>query len=417
MLSRSIVNYSKLSNSIRYFHSTALKGDDVVIVAANRTAIGSIGGALSSIPGPKLQSITIQDALKRANLKPTDVDEVIIGNVISSNLGQAPARQCAIGAGLPHSVICTTINKVCSSGMKAVMLGAQSILLGQSKVVVAGGFESMSNVPYYVDKMRYGAKYGNTTMVDGLVKDGLSDAYDNSAMGVCGDDCSKKLNITRKDNDEFCVQSYNKAIASAKNGEFADEIVEVVIPQKGGADLIVKEDEEPKKVKYDKIPTLKPAFTKEGVLTAANSSKLNDGAATIILMAASRAKELGIKPLAQIIGFADAEQAPIEFPTAPALAIPKALKTAGLTMEDVDFFEINEAFACVPLANAKLLSINPAKLNVLGGAVAMGHPIGSSGARIITTLTNILHRKGGSIGVAAICNGGGGASAVVIKKL
>ncbi|EFA78071.1 acetyl-CoA C-acetyltransferase [Heterostelium album PN500] len=415
MLSRSISNYTKLS--IRYF-STSVKGvEEVVIVAANRTPIGAFGGALSALPGTKLQSITIQDALKRANLKPTDVDEVIIGNVISANLGQAPARQCAIGAGLPHSVVCTTINKVCSSGMKAVMYGAQSIMLGHSKVVVAGGFESMSNVPYYTDKLRNGAKYGNATLIDGLVRDGLADAYDGSAMGVCGEDSSKKYNITRKDNDEYCVQSYNRAIASQKNGDFAGEIVEVPIPQRGGADLIVKEDEEPKKVKFEKIPTLKPAFTKDGVLTAANSSKLNDGAATVILMAASQAAKMGIKPIAKIIGFADAEQAPIEFPTAPALAIPKALKNAGIDIKDVDFFEINEAFSCVPIANAKLLNIDQSKLNVFGGAVAMGHPIGSSGARIITTLTTVLQKKGGKYGVAGICNGGGGASAVVIEKL
>eukprot|EP01133_Synstelium_polycarpum_P003956 gene3956-4581_t len=400
-----------------YFHATALKGDDVVIVAANRTPIGSMGGALSSVAGTKLQSISIADALKRANLKPSDVDEVIIGNVISSNLGQAPARQCAIGAGLPHNVVCTTVNKVCSSGMKAVMYGAQSILLGQAKTVVTGGFESMSNVPYYVDKMRYGSKYGNVQMIDGLVKDGLSDAYDNSAMGMCGEDCSKKFGFTRAEQDKYAVDCYNKTIESQKSGLFKDEIVEVSIPQRSGEPIVVREDEEPKKVKFDKIPTLKPAFVANGTLTAANSSKLNDGAATLILMAASHAKSLGIKPLAKIIGFADAEQAPIEFPTTPALAIPKALKLAGITTEQVDFFEINEAFSCVPMANAKILNIDASKLNVLGGAVALGHPIGSSGARIITTLTNILHKRNGKYGVAAICNGGGGASAIVIEKL
>ncbi|GAM25028.1 hypothetical protein SAMD00019534_082030, partial [Acytostelium subglobosum LB1] len=391
--------------------------DQVVIVAANRTPIGALGGTLSTVPGPKLQSLSIQHALNSIGLDPKQVDEAIIGNVISANLGQAPARQAALGAGLPHSVICTTVNKVCSSGMKSVMYGAQSILLGQSKVIVAGGFESMSNVPYYVDKLRYGAKYGNVSMIDGLVRDGLSDAYDDIAMGVCGEDTSKKMNITRQENDEYCVRSYTRAIEAQKNGAFVDEIVPVPVPQKGGPDLIVKEDEEPKRAKFEKIPNLKPSFTKDGVLTPANSSKLNDGAATIILMAESKAKELGIKPLARIIGFADAERAPIEFPMAPALAIPKALANSGISIDQVDYFEINEAFSCVPIANGQLLNINLDKVNVNGGAVALGHPLGASGARILTTLTHILHKRGGKIGVAGICNGGGGASAIVIERL
>ncbi|EGG23694.1 RING zinc finger-containing protein [Cavenderia fasciculata] len=410
MLSRSI----NLSKTVRYFSTSSATLNEVVIVAVNRTPIGSIGGVLSSVTGPKLQSISIADALNRAGLKPTDVDEAIIGNVISSNLGQAPARQCAIGAGLPTSVVCTTVNKVCSSGMKAVMFGTQSIQLGHSRVVVAGGFESMSNVPYYTDKMRYGAKYGNVQLVDGLVRDGLSDAYDGSAMGVCGDVCATKHNITRQEQDAYAVESYKRAQASQKDGLFKDEIVPVPIPQKGGEPLLIKDDEEPTRAKFDKIPGLKPAFTKDGTITAANASKLNDGAATVILMSASLAKEKGLKPLAKIIGYADAEQAPVDFPTAPALAIPKALKNANISIKDVDYFEINEAFSVVPLANAKLLDIDLKKLNILGGAVAMGHPIGSSGARIIATLTNILHKKGGKYGVAAICNGGGGASAIVM---
>jgi len=407
---------TKVSSSVRYYSTLHLK-DPVVIVSAVRTPIGSMGGSLSSVPGTKLSSITISEAVKKAGIKASDVDECIIGNVVSSNLGQAPARQCALGAGLEEKTVCTTINKVCSSGMKAVMWGAQSILLGQSNVVVAGGFESMSNIPYYLDKMRYGAKYGNQTVLDGLVRDGLADAYNGSPMGVCGDHCADKYKITRKEQDDFAIESYNRAIKAQKEGLFDDEIVPVSVPGAKGAVNVVKEDEEPKKALFDKIPNLKPAFTPgTGTVTAANASKLNDGASSLVLMSESHAKKLGLKPLAKIIGFADAEQAPIEFPTSPALAIPKALKMANIDIGQVDLFEINEAFSVVGLANCKLLNIPHSKLNVNGGAVALGHPIGSSGARIVTTLTHLLQKRNLRYGVAGICNGGGGASAIVLEK-
>ncbi|KAN0039740.1 hypothetical protein ACTA71_006976 [Dictyostelium dimigraforme] len=413
-----ISNLSKVLNSnVKRMYTTAKNLESVVIVSAVRTPIGSIGGSLSTIPGTKLSSITIEEAVKRAGIKPSDVDEAIIGNVISANLGQAPARQCALGAGLEQKTVTTTINKVCSSGMKAIVFGAQSIALGHSKTVVAGGFESMSQVPYYADKMRYGAKYGNQTFIDGLVRDGLADAYNGSAMGVCGDDCADKYKITREEQDKFAVDSYLRALEAQKNGSFNDEIVQVPIVGRGGKVTYVVEDEEPKKVLFDKIPNLKPAFTPNGTVTPANASKLNDGASSVILMSEGRAKELGIKPLARIIGYADAEQAPIEFPTAPAVAIPKALKNAGIDMSQVDLFEINEAFAVVGLANAKILDIDHNKLNVNGGAVALGHPIGSSGCRIVVTLTHLLQKKNLKYGVAAICNGGGGSTALVLEKL
>eukprot|EP01132_Coremiostelium_polycephalum_P005342 gene5342-6662_t len=405
------------TNNVRYYSTIGGK-ESVVIVSAVRTPIGAFNGSLSSVPGTKLSSTTIKEALDRVGLKGTDVDEVIIGNVISSNVGQAPARQCATGAGLPNSVVCTTVNKVCSSGMKSIMFGAQSILLGHNKTIVAGGFESMSNVPFYVDKMRQGFKYGNTTLIDGLVRDGLADANDGQPMGICGEDCAKKHTITRKDQDDYAIKSYTRAIEAQKKGAFKTEIVPISIPNRGGEPTIIAEDEEPKKAKFEKMPGLKPSFIQNGTITAANASKINDGASSVVLMAESQAKKMGIKPLARIIGFADAEQAPIDFPTTPALAIPKALKQANLDISQIDYFEINEAFSCVPIANAKILNINLDKLNVNGGAVALGHPIGCSGARIVTTLTHILQNDSSSkYGVAAICNGGGGASAVVIERL
>ncbi|KYQ91344.1 acetyl-CoA C-acetyltransferase [Tieghemostelium lacteum] len=412
-----ISKFKNIYQPLNRYYSTTVGSDGVVIVSAVRTAIGSMGGILSGVPGTKLSSITIKEALKKANIKPSQVDEVIIGNVIGSNVGQAPAKQCAKGAGIEDSAVCTTINKVCSSGMKSIMLGAQSIQLGHSDIVVVGGFESMSQVPYYVEKLRFGAKYGNTTLVDGLVRDGLADAYDGSAMGTCSDDTAKKHKLTRKEVDDFAILSYTRAVNAQKNGLFDDEIVPVSIPQKNAADIIIKEDEEPKKAKFDKIPTLKPVFTADGTTTAANASKINDGASSLVLVKESVAKKLGLKPLARILGYADAEQAPIDFPTSPAKAIPKALKRAGIDIKDVDYFEINEAFASVPLANAKILNIDINKVNVNGGGVSLGHPIGSSGARIVTTLTHILQKDANAkYGVAGICNGGGGASAIVIEK-
>ncbi|EGC30312.1 hypothetical protein DICPUDRAFT_41631 [Dictyostelium purpureum] len=390
--------------------------ESVVIVSACRTPIGTMGGSLSTVPGTKLSSLTIEECVKRAGINKGEVDEVIMGNVISANVGQAPARQCALGAGLELKTVTTTINKVCSSGLKAITLGTQSIMLGHSNVVLAGGFESMSQVPFYSDKMRFGAKYGNQTFIDGLVRDGLADAYNGSAMGVCGDDCAAKYNITREEQDKFAIDSYNRAIEAQKSGYFTQEIVPVPITARGKT-TFVTEDEEPKKVLFDKIPTLKPAFTPNGTVTAANASKINDGASSVLLMSESHAKKLGVKPLARIIGYADSEQAPIEFPTAPAKAIPKALKNAGIDISQVDLFEINEAFSVVGLANMKLLNIEHSKLNVNGGAVALGHPIGSSGCRIVVTLTHLLQQKNLKYGVAAICNGGGGASALVLEAI
>jgi acetyl-CoA C-acetyltransferase len=389
---------------------------EVVIVAAVRTPIGSFGGALASLSATELGAIALKGALDKAGVAPELVEQVIMGNVISANLGQAPARQAAKKAGLPDTVECTTVNKVCASGSKAIMFAAQAIMLGQSEVILAGGMESMSNVPYYLDKARFGAKYGNGQMIDGLVRDGLWDPYHDYAMGNAADATAAHYGITREEQDAFARQSYERSAAAAQAGKKKEEIVPVTITVRG-KETVVSDDEEYTKVQFDKMPGLKPAFTKEGTVTAANASTLNDGAAAVLLMSREKADELGIKPLARIRGFADAEQAPEWFTTTPSLAIPKALKNAGLEAKDVDFYEINEAFSVVSLANNKLLNLEGTKVNVYGGAVSLGHPLGASGARIVTTLLSVLNQEGGTIGVTGICNGGGGASSIVLEKL
>jgi acetyl-CoA C-acetyltransferase len=389
---------------------------EVVIVAAVRTPIGSFGGALASLSATELGAIALKGALDKAGVAPELVEQVIMGNVISANLGQAPARQAAKKAGLPDTVECTTVNKVCASGSKAIMFAAQAIMLGQADVILAGGMESMSNVPYYLDKARFGAKYGHGQMIDGLVRDGLWDPYHDFAMGNAADATAQHYGITREEQDAFARQSYERSAAAAQAGKKKEEIVPVTIMVRG-KETVVSDDEEYTKVQFDKMPGLKPAFTKEGTVTAANASTLNDGAAAVLLMSREKADELGIKPLARIRGFADAEQAPEWFTTTPSLAIPKALKNAGLEAKDVDFYEINEAFSVVSLANNKLLNLEGTKVNVYGGAVSLGHPLGASGARIVTTLLSVLNQEGGTIGVTGICNGGGGASSIVLEKL
>ncbi|MCH7400288.1 acetyl-CoA C-acyltransferase [Belliella kenyensis] len=390
---------------------------EVFIVAAVRTPLGSFGGKLSGLSATELGSIAIQGALKKGGVKAESVDEVLMGNVLSANLGQAPARQAAVGAGIGYNVPCTTINKVCSSGMKAVMFAAQSIMTGQNDIVVAGGMESMSNVPYYVPKARFGYKFGNAEFVDGLAKDGLFEVYNKFPMGNCAENTAKEMKISREDQDEYAIQSYNRSAESWKNGVFKDEVIPVEITGRKGEKIVIDEDEEYKNVMFDKIASLRPVFDKEGTVTAANASTMNDGASALILASKEKVQELGLKPIAKIRGFADAAQDPLWFTTAPALAIPKAIKHAGLTENDVDFYEINEAFAAVALANKKQLNLDNDKLNVFGGAVSLGHPLGASGARIIATLHTVLTVKNGKIGVAGICNGGGGASAIVIEKL
>ena len=389
---------------------------EVVIVAAVRTPIGSFGGSLASLSAIELGAIAIKGALEKAGLDGKEVQQVIMGNVISANLGQAPARQAAKKAGLPDTVECTTVNKVCASGTKAIMYGAQAIMLGQADVVMAGGMESMSNVPYYLDKARFGAKYGNGQMIDGLMKDGLWDPYNDYAMGNAADATAAHYGITREDQDAFAQQSYERSAAAAKAGKKKDEIVPVTITVRG-KETVISDDEEYLKADFSKFSGLRAAFTKEGTVTAANASTLNDGAAAVLLMSREKADELGIKPIAIIRGFADAEQAPEWFTTTPALAIPKALKNAGLEASDVDFYEINEAFSVVSLANNKLLNLEGTKVNVYGGAVSLGHPLGASGARIVTTLLNVMENEGGKIGVTGICNGGGGASSLVLEKV
>lgn len=389
---------------------------EVYIVSAVRTPIGSFGGSLASLSATQLGSIAIKGALEKAGVKAEDVKEVLMGNVVSAGLGQAPARQAAIGAGIGYNVPCTTINKVCSSGMKSVMLGAQSIMLGHADVIVAGGMESMSNVPFYVPKARYGYGYGHGQLLDGLMHDGLWEPYHKFPMGSCADNTAKEMNISREAQDEYAINSYKKIADSVANGLFDDEIVPVEIPQRKGDPIIMSEDEEYKNVKFDKIPSLRPVFNQDGTVTAANASTINDGASALILVSKAKMEELGLKPVAKIRGFADAAQEPLWFTTAPSLAIPKAMKNAGVEKSDVDFYEINEAFSAVALANMKELDLNPEQVNTFGGAVALGHPLGCSGARIITTLNSVLHKKGANIGVAGICNGGGGASAIVIEK-
>ena len=388
---------------------------EVYIVAAVRTPIGSFGGSLSSVSATALGGIAIKGALEKAGLSKESIDEVIMGSVIQAGLGQAPARQAAKAAGLPDKVICTTINKVCASGMKSIAIAAQNIMLGDADIIIAGGMESMSNVPFYNTTQRWGNKYGDVVMQDGLAKDGLVDVYDKVAMGNFADACASKYNVSREAQDAFAVNSYKKAQMAMENGWFKDEIVPVEIPQKKGAALMVDKDEEPLKVNFDKLAQLNPAFSKEGTVTAANASTMNDGAAAVVLMSATKAKELGIKPIAIIKGFADAEQDPKWFTTSPALALPKALAKADVQINDIDFFEFNEAFSVVGIVNTEILKIDPAKVNVHGGAVALGHPLGCSGARIIVSLIHILKKNKAKKGAAAICNGGGGASAMVIE--
>ncbi|WP_303311209.1 acetyl-CoA C-acyltransferase [Hymenobacter sp. BT730] len=389
---------------------------EVVIVAAVRTPIGSFGGSLASLSATDLGAIALKGALEKAGVDPKEVQQVIMGNVISANLGQAPARQAAKKAGLPDTVECTTVNKVCASGTKAIMFASQAIMLGQADVILAGGMESMSNVPYYLDKARFGAKYGHGQMIDGLVRDGLWDPYHDYAMGNAADNTAKEMNITREEQDAFAQESYTRSANAAKAGKKKDEIIPVTVTVRGKS-TVVEDDEEYTKADFSKFATLKPAFTKEGSVTAANASTLNDGAAAVLLMSREKAEQLGVKPLAIVRGFADAEQAPEWFTTTPSLAIPKALKNAGLEAKDVDFYEINEAFSVVSLANNKLLNLEGSKVNVYGGAVSLGHPLGASGARIVTTLLNVLQNEGGKIGVTGICNGGGGASSIVIEKI
>lgn len=387
----------------------------IVIVSAVRTPIGSFMGALSTVSATQLGAVAIKGALEKINLNPELIDEVFMGNVVQAGVGQAPARQAAIFAGLPVSVACTTVNKVCASGMKAVMLGAQAIMCGDAEVVVAGGMENMSLIPHYIH-LRNGVKFGPTSMVDGMQKDGLVDAYDNNAMGVCADLCATEFNITREMQDNYAIQSYQRSATASDSGKFDNEIVPVSVPQRRGDAIIVSKDEEFTNVKLDKIPSLSPVFTKDGTVTAANASTINDGAAAVILMTEEKAIALGLKPLAYISGYADAAQEPKWFTTAPAKALPKALEKAGLKLSDVDFFEFNEAFAVVGLANSQILGLNNDKVNVNGGAVSLGHPLGCSGARIIVTLLNVLEQNNAKIGAAAICNGGGGASAIVIER-
>lgn len=389
---------------------------EVYIVSAVRTPLGSFGGTLAGISATKLGAIAIKGALERIKLDPTLVNEVFMGSVLQANLGQAPARQAAKFAGLPDSVNCTTINKVCASGMKSISLAAQSIMLGDADIVIAGGMENMSQVPYYLENNRWGAKYGNGVVVDGLAKDGLTDVYNSFPMGNCAELCAKEYNFTREDQDAFAIESYKRSAAAWAAGKFKDEIVPVEIVTKKGT-ILFTEDEEYKTVNFEKIPGLKPVFQKDGTVTAANASTMNDGAAALVLMSKEKAEALGLKPLAKIVGYADAAQAPEWFTTTPAIALPKAVEKAGLKMSDINYFELNEAFAVVGLANVKLMKLDPSKVNVNGGAVSLGHPLGCSGARVIVTLINVLKQNNGKYGGAAICNGGGGASALVIENM
>lgn len=389
---------------------------EVVIVSVARTPIGSFMGSLSAIPAPKLGATAIKGALDKIKLDPNLVQEVFMGNVVSAGLGQAPARQAAIYAGIPDSVPCTTVNKVCASGMKAIMLAAQTIALGDADIVIAGGMENMSSIPHY-QHARNGSKFGPITLEDGMQKDGLVDAYQRVAMGVCADECAATHNFSREDQDTFAIQSYNRSADAWNAGKFSDEIVPVSIPQKRGEPILFSEDEEFKNVKKEKIPALRPAFTKEGTVTAANASTINDGGAALILMSADKAKELHLAPIAKIKSYADAAHEPKWFTTAPAKALPKALAKANLSINDVDYFELNEAFSVVGLANMKLLGITDKNTNVNGGAVSLGHPLGVSGARIVIALTSILKQNNAKIGAAAICNGGGGASALILERI
>ncbi|HKK38138.1 MAG TPA: acetyl-CoA C-acyltransferase [Cryomorphaceae bacterium] len=388
---------------------------EVYIVSAVRTPIGSFNGSLSSVSATQLGATAIKGALSKINLSPSEVDEVLMGSVLQAGLGQAPARQASKFAGIGDDVPCTAVNKVCASGMKAISQGAQAIMLGDADVVVAGGMENMSRVPHYLPGSRMGTKLGNITMLDGMVFDGLTDVYDQKHMGTCGDLCAKEYDISREDQDNFAIQSYERSAKAWKEGKFADEVVPVSVPQRKGDPIVVSEDEEYKNVKMDKIPALRPVFTKDGTVTAANASTLNDGAAAVILMSKEKAEALGVKPIAKIVSYADAAREPEWFTMAPSKAIPKALKKAGLQNSDIDFWELNEAFSVVALANIKELGLDPEKVDVHGGAVSLGHPLGCSGARIIVTLLNVLKQNNAKRGCAGICNGGGGASAMVIE--
>ncbi|MCF6184589.1 MAG: acetyl-CoA C-acyltransferase [Bacteroidales bacterium] len=389
---------------------------EVYIVSATRTPLGSFGGSLSGVSATKLGSVVIKAAVEKAGIKPETVNEVFMGNVLSANLGQAPARQASIFAGIPNTVPCTTINKVCASAMKAVMIGAQTIMLGDNDVVVAGGMENMSNVPHYVPGMRKGLKLGDGKLIDGMVKDGLWDVYNNYHMGSAAELCSREMKISREEQDRYAVQSYKRSAAAVESGKFKDEIIPVEIKTRKG-EIIVDTDEEFTSVKFDRIPTLRPVFEKDGTVTAANASTINDGAAALVLMSKEKVDELGVKPIAKLIGYGDAAQAPEWFTTAPVKAIPKAIAKAGLTAADIDYYEINEAFSVVALAAIKELGLNEAKVNVNGGGVSLGHPLGASGARISVTLINVLKQNNWKYGVATLCNGGGGASAVVVELL
>jgi acetyl-CoA C-acetyltransferase len=389
---------------------------EVVIVSAVRTPIGSFGGSLAEVPATQLGAAAVKAAVERAGIVPEIVNEVIMGSVLQANLGQAPARQAAKFAGLPNEVACTTVNKVCASGMKAIMMATQDILLGDADVVVAGGMESMSQTPYYVEKARYGYRFGNGVLIDGIGKDGLTDVYHQTAMGVSADNTAKEHGISREEQDAFAIQSYTRSAAAWAAGKFKDEVISVTVKTRKG-DVVVSEDEEYKNVSFDKLPALKPAFQKDGTVTAGNASTINDGAAALVLMIADKAKALGLTPIAKVLAYADAEQAPEWFTTTPAKAVPRAVEKAGLKMSDIQFFELNEAFSVVGIANTKLMGLDPAKVNVNGGAVSLGHPLGCSGARIIVTLINVLKQNGARYGAAGICNGGGGASAMVIEAL
>lgn len=391
--------------------------NEVYIIAAVRTPIGSFGGSLSGLSATELGSIAIKGALQNAQFPEDQINEVFMGNVVSANLGQAPARQAALGAGIPNTVPCTTVNKVCASGMKAAMFGAQGIMLGQLDVVVAGGMESMSNIPYYLPKARFGYKYGSGELVDGLEKDGLFEVYNGFAMGSCADNTAKEMKITREAQDAYAINSYQRVAKATEAGWLRPEIIPVEVPQRKGDLLKITDDEEYKRVNFDKIPGLRPVFNKDGTVTAANASTINDGASALLLASAKKVQELGLKSIAKILGFADAAQDPLWFTTSPALAIPKALRNAGINQQDVDYYEINEAFSVVAIANNQKLELDPERVNIFGGAVALGHPLGCSGARIVTTLCNVLQQKDAKIGVAGICNGGGGASAMVIERI
>lgn len=389
---------------------------EVYIVSAVRTPMGSFGGTLAGIPATKLGAVAIKGALDKIKLDPKQVNEVFMGSVLQANLGQAPARQAAKFAGLPDNVNCTTVNKVCASGMKSISLAAQAIMLGDADVVVAGGMESMSQVPFYLENNRWGAKYGNGTVIDGLAKDGLTDVYGNVPMGNCAEICAKEYNFSREDQDAFAIESYKRSAAAWAAGKFSEEIVPVEVKTKKG-DVLFAEDEEYKNVNFEKIPGLKPVFQKDGTVTAANASTMNDGAAALVLMSKEKAEALGLKPLAKIKGYADAEQAPEWFTTTPSVAVPKAVEKAGLNMNDINYFELNEAFSVVGLANIKLMNLDASKVNVNGGAVSLGHPLGASGARVIVTLINVLKQNNAKYGAAGICNGGGGATALVIENM